>query len=138
MDNLNMTAPPIDVTQAAKQLYWRRRRRARHFVGLECMFGEAGWDILLDLFIARNEGRNVSVSSACIAADVPPTTALRWIAILEDRCAILKEPDPGDRRRTYLRISEPAYQDLHRYITDVVFGRTICPDKPTSSASASA
>lgn len=121
--------PPSDLMEAriiasTKSLYRRRRARAKFFPELTNMFGEAGWDVLLDLFIADLEGRRVSVSSACIAADVPPTTALRWIDALEDRATILREPDPADRRRTYLTLSPDARMAMLRYITDVVIGRT--------------
>ena len=87
------------------------------------MFEEAAWDILLDLFVSEREGREISVSSACIAANVPPTTALRWIGLLEDRGAILREPDPTDRRRINLRLSDEARAAMYAYITEVVTGR---------------
>lgn len=121
--------PPSDLMEArviasAKSIYRRRRARAKYFPELTNMFGEAGWDVLLDLFIADMEGRRVSVSSSCIAADVPPTTALRWIDVLEDRATILREPDLEDRRRTYLTLSPDARTAMFRYITNEVIGRT--------------
>jgi hypothetical protein len=45
-------------------------------ISSEDLFADPGWDILLDLYAARQEGKQVSVSSLCIAAAVPPTTAL--------------------------------------------------------------
>ncbi len=111
------------ITEAAKALYAGRRRRSRYFQELAGMFEEAAWDILLDLFVSEREGREVSVSSACIAANVPPTTALRWLGLLEDRGAILREPDPSDRRRINLRLSDETRAAMYAYITDVVTGR---------------
>ena len=35
--------------------------------------------MLLDLYVQKARARPVSVHSLCIAAMVPPTTALRWI-----------------------------------------------------------
>ena len=46
----------------------------------EGLFADPAWDIMLDLFAARIEGKDITVSSAGIAACVPPTTALRWSA----------------------------------------------------------
>ena len=84
------------ITATAKAMYRARRRRPRHFAMLERDFGEPVWDVMLDLFIAGREKRRVSVSSACIAADVPPTTALRWIQHLEEQAIVVREPDPLD------------------------------------------
>jgi hypothetical protein len=53
------------------------RLRSQHFV--PALFADPAWDILLDLAAARIDGRMVAVSSLCIAAAVPATTALRWI-----------------------------------------------------------
>ncbi len=67
--------------QRAKEYYRKRRLRERMF-GNPDLFADPAWDILIDLFIASEEGRKISVSSACIASAVPTTTALRWIKIL--------------------------------------------------------
>lgn len=112
------------ITEAAKALYAGRRHRNRYFAELSGMFEEAAWDILLDLFISEREGREVPVSSACIAAHVPHTTALRWLGVLEDRGALLREPDPSDKRRINLRLSDETRAAMYAYITDVVTGRT--------------
>lgn len=118
-----MDAPATQlITTAAKAIYRARRRRQRHFAMLERDFGEPVWDVMLDLFIAGREKRRVSVSSACIAADVPPTTALRWIQHLEDQAVVVREPDPSDRRRAYLQLSEPIAAAMEGYITELVTG----------------
>lgn len=46
------------------------------------LFGEPAWDMIVDLFIAAEENKTVSVSSLCIDASVPMTTVLRWNNIL--------------------------------------------------------
>lgn len=112
------------VTEAAKALYSARRRRARHFSDLSAMFEEPAWDILLDLFISERENRDVSVSSACLAAFVPPTTALRWVGVLEQHGALQREPDPCDRRRINLRLTDQTRSAMYDYIIEVVIGRT--------------
>jgi DNA-binding MarR family transcriptional regulator len=70
------------------------------------LFADPAWDMLLDLFAARLEERSVSVSSLCVAAAVPSTTALRWINILELKGHVRKRADPKDRRRIYVEITE--------------------------------
>ena len=87
----------------ARETYAIRRRRDRHLPG--DLFGETTWDILLDLYVATREGRPVPTTSACIGANVPPTTALRWLRILEARGLVEREEDGRDGRRTFVRLS---------------------------------
>lgn len=87
----------------ARETYAVRRRRDRHLPG--DLFGEPTWDILLDLYVATRENRPVPTTSACIGANVPPTTALRWLRILEARGLVEREEDGRDGRRTFVRLS---------------------------------
>ena len=87
----------------ARMIYAERRRRDRTFPA--DIFGEPSWDILLDLFVARGEGRRVPTTSACIGAHVPPTTALRWLRLLEGHGLVEREEDERDGRRTFVRLS---------------------------------
>lgn len=102
----------------AALLYKERRRREILFKD-EDLFGEPAWDILLDLFIADVQGRPAGVSSACMGAAVPSTTALRWLSVLEHKGLIARELDPYDRRRTYVRITPAAYSKMSEYLTGV-------------------
>lgn len=90
-------------TAAARELYAARRRRHK-FLPAD-LFGEPTWDILLDLYVAAREGRRVPTTSACIGAHVPPTTALRWLRILEARGMVEREDDGKDGRRTFVCLS---------------------------------
>jgi DNA-binding MarR family transcriptional regulator len=78
--------------------------------------------MLLDLAASRIEGKRISVTSACLASEVPPTTALRWISLLEDDGMVVRENDLSDKRRTFLQITDKAmnlislyYNRLHSY-----------------------
>ena len=44
-------------------------------------------------------------TSACLGAHVPPTTALRWLRLLEGYGMIEREEDERDGRRTFVRLS---------------------------------
>jgi len=90
--------------QAARSIASTRNRRAQYFRAE--LFAEPAWDMLLDLFIAHLEGRQVYVSSLCIAAGVPATTALRYIQDLERNGEIISSPDNLDGRRRWLWLSE--------------------------------
>ena len=61
--------------------------------------------MLLDLFAAEKAGQRVSITSACIAASAPTTTALRCLKQLEENEFLYREFDPSDRRRMYVRLS---------------------------------
>ncbi|MBF9153159.1 winged helix DNA-binding protein [Novosphingobium jiangmenense] len=90
-------------TTAAREIYAARRRRHKYLPA--DLFGEPTWDILLDLYVAARESRRVPTTSACIGAHVPPTTALRWLRILEARGMVEREDDGKDGRRTFVRLT---------------------------------
>ncbi|MBM3927766.1 MAG: winged helix-turn-helix transcriptional regulator [Sphingomonadales bacterium] len=90
-----------------------RRMRAAHFA--EELFADPAWDMLLDLFAADLEGRRVSVSSLCIAAAVPGTTALRWIGAMVDAGLFERYDDPADRRRAFISLSDTARAGMEAY-----------------------
>lgn len=90
------------------------RRLRDRLLGAD-LFADPGWDILLDLFAAQEEGREVSVSSLCIAASVPPTTALRWIGNMTETGHLIRRQDPHDARRVYIELSETMSAKLTAY-----------------------
>ncbi len=72
--------------------------------------------MLLDLTGAQLERRRVAVSSLCIAAAVPPTTALRWIATMTEQGLFARMPDPDDGRRIFIALSEAAAAAMNDYV----------------------
>jgi hypothetical protein len=79
----------------------RGLERARHererFMPAQ-LFGEPGWALLIDLFIAHHEGRMVNTSGACFGANLPQTTGLRWLDKLDAAGLIARRPHPHDTR----------------------------------------
>lgn len=94
-------------------------RRLRERMLGEDLFADPGWDILLDLFAAQEEGQQVSVSSLCIAASVPPTTALRWITNMTEAGYLVRRQDPHDARRVYIELAESMAQRLKDYFETI-------------------
>jgi hypothetical protein len=94
-----------------------RRARERYFAAE--LFSDPAWDMMLDLMAARLEGRAVSVSSLCIAATVPTTTALRWIRNLCDSGMFERRLDPHDARRALVQLSEPTAQAMLGYLAEL-------------------
>lgn len=96
-----------------------KARRMRDQFFEPALFADPAWDMLLDLFAARLEHARVSVSSLCIAAAVPPTTALRWISTLSEAGLIEREADPLDKRRAFIALSEEASAGMRGYVAAV-------------------
>ena len=75
--------------------------------------------MLLDLSAARLERRSVSVSSLCIAAAVPTTTALRWIRNLCDVGMFERTTDPDDLRRGIISLSDATAERMLAYLAAI-------------------
>ena len=73
--------------------------------------------MLLDLMAARVERVQVAVSSLCIAAAVPPTTALRWIKTMTDVGLFERASDPEDGRRIFIQLSDKAANAMANYLS---------------------
>jgi DNA-binding MarR family transcriptional regulator/ActR/RegA family two-component response regulator len=89
-----------------------RARRLREQYLAADLFADPAWDMILDLMAARLTGKRVSVSSLCIAAAVPPTTALRWIRQLTERGVFARIDDPADGRRVFIELTEAATESV--------------------------
>ncbi|MEP7222093.1 MAG: MarR family winged helix-turn-helix transcriptional regulator [Novosphingobium sp.] len=113
----SLEAIPSDETNwadLARAQYRDRRLRGQLFEDA-ALFGEPAWDLLLDLFIAARERKQVPVTSACIGAAVPTTTALRWLTVLEAQGLVIRENDASDARRVFVRLSSDAYARMTEY-----------------------
>jgi DNA-binding MarR family transcriptional regulator len=98
-----------------------RRLRSRFFE--EELFADPAWDMLLDLLQAEIAQLRVPVSSLCIAAAVPATTALRWLKTMTDKGIFLRRADPHDGRRVFVELSPTASQAMRHYFAEV--GRAV-------------
>lgn len=106
------------LAELARANYRDRRRRATVFAD-PSLFGEPAWDILLDLFIAAKDRKRLPVTSACIGAAVPATTALRWLTVLEEKGLIVRENDTNDARRVFVRLSTDGYEKMVAYFSEI-------------------
>jgi DNA-binding MarR family transcriptional regulator len=94
-----------------------RRLRTRYFP--EHMFADPAWDMLLDLLQAEIAQLRVPVSSLCIAAAVPATTALRWLKTMVQEGIFVRRADPHDGRRVFVELAPDASRALRRYFAEV-------------------
>jgi DNA-binding MarR family transcriptional regulator len=107
----------IDTLALAERLIFERRNREKFFEASS--FGEPVWDILLDLFVAGKRGREISVSSACIGACVPPTTALRHLVMLTETGKIVRCRDEQDSRRVYVELAPETSDKMEAYLIEM-------------------
>lgn len=110
-------ALPLPDPQMVRQIIANRQARAKFFDAE--LFGDPAWDMLLDLTAAHAEGMQVSVTSLCIAASVPATTALRWLTQMVESGIFVRVPDPADRRRAFIGLSERAVTAMSGYFASL-------------------
>ena len=114
---LNSNQPTLPDPKLVRRIISTRQARSKFFEGE--LFADPAWDMLLDLTAAKAERSQVSVTSLCIAAEVPATTALRWIKQLVDTGVFVRVADPSDRRRAFIALSEQSLQAMSRYFAEV-------------------
>lgn len=109
---LGADTPGTGAVTAAQVRDLLRARRIRADFLPGDLFADPAWDMLLDLLAARLDNGRVSVSSLCIAAAVPPTTALRWIRTLTDKGLVQRQADSQDGRRVFIALAQEAADAL--------------------------
>ena len=116
-DFLRRPRPPLPDPRLVKRIIRDRRQRSKYFD--DELFADPAWDILLDLTAARAEHRRVSVSSLCIAAGVPPTTALRWISQMVESGLLERTQDQEDKRRAFIALTDRTADAMARYFEGI-------------------
>jgi DNA-binding MarR family transcriptional regulator len=96
-----------------------RARRLRSRYSSEELFADPAWDMLLDLLQAEIAQLRVRVSSLCIAAAVPATTALRWLKTMVSQGVFIRRDDPHDGRRVFVELAPESSLALRRFFAEV-------------------
>lgn len=115
--NPTPSSAPLPDPRMVRQVIANRQARARFFD--PALFGDPAWDMLLDLTAAQGEGAQVSVTSLCIAAGVPATTALRWLTQMVETGILIRVPDPADKRRAFIALSDRAVAAMAGYFANL-------------------
>ena len=108
-------APAADLREAELRL-----RRIRDSVFPPGYFGDPAWDILLDLDRAARKNQAYAVTDAGIDANIPATTALRYLAKLERDGLIKRQPDLADSRRVFVSLTSHGHS-----LMDQIFEETL-------------
>lgn len=106
-----------DLAELAERIYRSRQIRASFLHS--SLLGEPVWDMLLTLYFQGARREPLSVSGLCYSAGVPPTTALRWAQLLEQKQLIVRTPDATDARRAHLTLSDHGHALMSAYLATV-------------------
>ncbi len=109
-----VTTPQALLASARRELVERRRRR-HHFP--EGMFGEPAWEILLLLYIQKDE-RRFTVGQLAEALDLPQNSTGRWLKYLHSAGLARRRPHHLDQRAVRAEISEEGIKALEAYFSD--------------------
>lgn len=93
-----------------------RQRKSRRSYVRDDLLGDHVWGMLLELALSDLLGSRMSVTNLGLAADVPATTALRWIEVLVRIGYVTRVPDPLDGRRVYLTLEPEGLQRMEGYL----------------------
>lgn len=96
----------------------KARQRRSEFMDIS-KFADPAWDIMLDLTSASLEGRSVPALSVGAAANVPMTTALRYLKRLVEDGVIKRWDDPDDKRRSLLALDDRALEGMIQYLSSI-------------------
>ena len=86
----------------------------REFLGADV--GEPEWSLMLELYAARLEGRAVHQTGLAVAAGLPQTTALHATRRLLAAGLFESAPDPGDKRRLLIALSDVTAGRIGAYL----------------------
>jgi hypothetical protein len=95
----------------AERLYAQRRARDAHFPS--DLFGEPAWDLLLALFMALQEGRELGAAEACGAAGLDPLAGRPLLARVEATGLI-------ERTRTGVKLTSEGVERMTDYLTRLI------------------
>ncbi|MXO73306.1 winged helix DNA-binding protein [Alteraurantiacibacter buctensis] len=104
----------VNLAMKARVISTQRARR-RDYVSTN-LLGEPAWDMMLDLFVQYAGGAKVSTTSLCIASQVPTSTALRYIALLEETGYVQRSQSETDKRVTFVSLTELGVMSMGNYL----------------------
>lgn len=79
-----------------------------------------GWRIVLELYIAGCERSRLSVSDIWHMTNIAGATSLRWLKLLEDKGLVARSPDPADKRRIWLHLTEEGNHAVTSVVEDLI------------------
>lgn len=103
--------------EAAWHEFERRGRRMQIFS--KDLFGEPAWEILLVLYAELDRTR-LTFARITDKLDLPASTVLRWLRVLEGKQLVVREPHPTDQRSAFLKLTPDAINMLDMYLSEAI------------------
>ncbi|WP_143066761.1 MarR family transcriptional regulator [Sphingobium sp. YR768] len=91
-----------------------RERRKHSFPSVT--FGEPGWDMILQLYVAYCAGEVIDVSGLCGCTGVSKTTALRHLDRLAAQQLVERLDDSADGRRIFVQPSKTLLEQTEQWL----------------------
>lgn len=105
---------PKDRERLARVMLRSRQRRKDSFPSV--IFGEPGWDMILQLYVSYCEGEPIDVSGLCGCTGVSKTTALRHLDRLAAQQLVERLDDSADGRRVFVRLSKTLREQTEQWL----------------------
>jgi DNA-binding MarR family transcriptional regulator len=96
----------------------RARRQRTNFLP-RSLFADPAWDMLLQLYSSELSQQRMAVRQVCAAANVPSTTALRWLNTLEANRLVERQADPLDGRRFFVSLTESGKRAMESFFQSI-------------------
>lgn len=87
-------------------------RRGRSEILAPDLFGEAAWDLLLELFVADAKGQHLTGRDVSRRSNIPPTVLARWLIHLTKIGLVVGDGDGN--LDDPLRLSGKAFESLEQ------------------------
>lgn len=94
-----------------------RKRRRDLFDGIDVR--DAGWEILVELYVMGARGVRLGVSDIGRETDTPQATVVRWLALLEEHHLVSRTADTLDRRRCWVALTKTAEARLEQHFNAI-------------------
>lgn len=115
----NHFAQTFEKLDMARLAFDLRRERDASFP--DRYFADHGWDILLELYQANLIGRKLQYSLVGYDANIPITTALRYLDLFMQDGLVYREDDTSDNRQSYVILTPKArnlFEELFQRFQD--------------------
>jgi DNA-binding MarR family transcriptional regulator len=109
-----LTPDTQEVILAQVQCVINERTRRYDYLRSD-LFSDPAWDLLLQLYASELSQQRTSVSQLAERINVPSTTTLRWIKLLECDDLLGRKIDPLDSRRVFLALTHKGLTAMTGY-----------------------
>jgi DNA-binding MarR family transcriptional regulator len=83
------------------------------------LFVQTAWDIIVVLYLADLQQRQVTASHLYSVVGGAPTTGIRWTDRLIKEGLVTKSSDPNDGRRIFLNLTDDGRRSMQSYLASL-------------------